>query len=167
MPGMIVIGWRAVLAAALVAAAAGCAAGHAGAAHARKPALTAHARRVHAATHTAQQLPGIYLGAMAGPWYGPSVRPRTMLLGADWTVGRIQWTDWTWRHADGRGYYVACQGAGGPCDNFWASIRVTHIQEHHGARYFAIMNITSGRGQVIRLVMNTELGWWQQRARPR
>jgi hypothetical protein len=141
MPGLIVTSPRAVAVAVLVAAAAGCTAGHPGAADAHHPAVTAHSHRAQAAPH-APELPGIYLGLGAGPWYGPKVRPRTLLLGADWTVTRIRWTDWTRQHADGRGYYVACRGAGGPCDDFWAVIRVTHVREHRGARYFAIMKIT-------------------------
>jgi hypothetical protein len=98
---------------------------------------------------------------MAGPWYGPSLYPSTLLLGAGWTVGKLRWTDWTRWHADGRGYVVACQGAGGPCDNFWATITASRVREHDASRYFAIMKITGRHQQVEWLVMNTKLGWWQ------
>jgi len=165
MPGVIAVGRGALAAAVLVLAAAGCAAGHTGATHARKPAATAQPRR--APEPQKAELPGVYLGLGAGPWYGPKVRPRALLLGADWTVARIRWTDWTRRHADGRGYEYACQGAGGPCDDFWATIRVTHVQERHGARYFAIMTITGRHEPVEWLAMITHFGGWQQLARPR
>lgn len=149
---LIVATRRAVAAGVLVAAVAGCAAGHARVADVRGPAVAAQARR----------FPGMYLGLGAGPWAGPKVRPSALLLGADWTVGKLRWTDWSRRHADGRGYYVACQGAGGPCDRFWAAIAANHVRDHDGSRHFAIMKIT-GRHQRVRwLVMNTKLGWWQQ-----
>lgn len=166
MPGVIVASRRAVAVAVLVVTAAGCSAAHQGAAHARNPAVTAHPHAAHARPRT-PELPGIYLGIGDGPWYGPKVRPRALLLGADWTVTRIRWADWTQQHADGRGYYVACAGAGGPCDDFWAVIQVTHVREHHGARYFAIMKITGRHHRVEWLVMSTQQGSWFQRARPR
>ena len=65
MPDVIVAGRRA-MAAAVLAAAAGCAAGYTGTVHARKPAVTAHSRRTTAAPH-APELPGLYLGLGAGP----------------------------------------------------------------------------------------------------
>jgi hypothetical protein len=103
---------------------------------------------------------------MDGHWAGPKVRPRALLLGADWTIAKIRWKHWTRRHADGRGYQYACQGAGGPCHNFWVRIRVWHVRKHHGRRYFAIMKMTHGHGKVTWLVMNTKLGWWDERKRP-
>jgi len=116
----------------------------------------------------ARALPGIYLGAMAGPWHGPSVRPSTLLLGADWSIQKLRWTAWSRRRADGRGFFDACTGpAGGPpCEKFWATITVTHVQEHDGSRYFAIMKLTARHRRAEWLAMNTKLGWWDQRRRP-
>lgn len=161
MPGLIVIVRHVSATLAVVAASAGCTAGTTAgtiraATHARTPAVVTHARK----------LPGIYLGAMAGPWYGPSVRPTSVLLGADWNISKLRWTAWNSRRAVGRGFYDACTGpAGGPpCDKFWATITATDVQNHDGARYFAIMKIV-GKQRQVKLVMNTKLGWWQQ-ARP-
>ena len=165
MPGVIVSIGRIVTAGVLVAAVAGCAAGHARVTRARSPAVAAQARTPRAAARV-RGLPGIYLGAMAGPWYGPAVRPSSLPLGADWSIGRLRWTHWSQRRADGRGHYVACQGAGGPCDSFWVTIAASHVREHDGHRYFAIMKITGRHQRAGWLVMNTELGWWQQSARP-
>ena len=151
----------AAAAVALTVVAAGYGIWNARAAEGRGLGAAAHARTARAAT-PARVLPGVYLGAMAGPWAGPKVRPRTLLLGADWTVEKLRWADWTQQHADGRGYVLDCQGGGGPCEHFWAAIRTWHVQEHHGARYFAIMTITGRHGHVTRLVMNTKLGWWQK-----
>lgn len=161
MPGLIGTIRRAAAAALLAAAAAGCAAGSAQVTHARRPAAAVHAR---AEAH-AGWLPGLYLGSMAGDWYGPSVRPGELLPGADWSIGKLRWTVWNRRHADGRGYWVACQGAGGPCDMFWATIAASHVSEHDGGRYFAIMKV-SGRHQRVEWLVMNKLGWWQQSDRP-
>ena len=67
MPGLIGTMRQAAAAAVLAAMVAGCVAGHAEASNARR-------------------LPGLYLGSMAGDWYGPTVRPGELLLGADWTI---------------------------------------------------------------------------------
>ena len=135
----------------------GCAAGSAQAAHAGRSAAVAHAT---ADAHAAR-LPGLYLGSMAGEWYGPVVRPRELLLGADWTIGKLRWTEWNRRDAQGRGYWVACAGAGGPCEMFWATIAASDVREHDGSWYFAIMKVTGGRQRVGWLVMN-KFGCWQQ-----
>jgi hypothetical protein len=128
---------------------------------AARPSVSPVAAGVSASARAAGGLPGVYLGIMAGPWYGPEVRPRALDLGADWSVGRIRWADWTGRHADGRGYYGECAGAGGPCQYYWAGIRVWQVREHHGMRYFARMRITGGRGRVVRLVMTVgPSGMW-------
>ncbi|HYK32042.1 MAG TPA: hypothetical protein VEV63_08770 [Streptosporangiaceae bacterium] len=164
MPGLIVAIARTVAAGVLVAMVAGCAAGQADATQAPKP-RAAHARTALLAAH-ARRPPGIYLGAMAGPWYGPSVRPSSLPLGADWSIDRLRWTHWSRRRADGRGYFVACQGADGPCDNFWVTIAASHVLRHDGRRYFALMKITGRHQRVEWLVMNTTVGWWQQSARP-
>lgn len=165
MSGLIVAAGRIAAAGLAVAAVAGCAASHAQVTDTRRPAVASHARALSGGTH-ARRLPGIYLGAGAGPWAGPKVRPRTLLLGADWTLGKLRWTDWSLRHADGRGYYVACQGAAGPCDKFWATIAASDVRDHAGSRYFAVMKLTRRNGHIIWLVMNTKLGWWQKSGRP-
>lgn len=167
MRGVIATSRRAVVAAVLVAVAAGCATGPAGVTHGRKPAVAAHARTGHAAAH-APELPGLYLGAMAGPWYGPSVRPRLLFLGADWAIRYLRWTSWSQRRADGHGFEDGCMGPAGrpPCDKFWATITATDVRQHDGSRYFAVMKLTSRSGHVEWLVMNTKFGWWDQRARP-
>ncbi len=152
----ILIACCAAAAAVLVAASAGCAARHTQATPSRTPVTATRASK----------LPGIYLGAMAGPWNGPSVRPSELLLGADWTISKLRWTAWNQRSAEGRGLWVACSGASGPCDKFWAAITVSQVHEHDGARYFAIMRLAGRHHRVIWLVMNTAQGWWQQRKRP-
>lgn len=182
MPGLIVIVRPATVVAALMAASVGLVTACAGTAHARQPPTAIGASASMAATHVpaspaatrvpapwqavgAHRLPGVYLGAMDGPWHGPKVRPRALLLGADWTFARLRWRDWTSRHANGRGYWISCQSANGPCHNFWARVRVWRVQEHHDARYFARMKVTGRHGQVIRLVMSIKRGYWVQRKR--
>ena len=141
----------------LIGASAGCAATDVQAAHALKPRPMSEARK----------LPGIYLGAMAGPWYGPSVRPSSLLLGADWNILKLRWADWSPTRAYGHGLYDACTGPAGtpPCDKFSAAITVTHVRKHDGRQYFAIMKIAGKNRPVTWLIMNTKLGWWQQRER--
>lgn len=154
MPGMTAMVGRASVMIAVVAASAGCASG---AVHATtdvgKPAVVAQVGK----------LPGLYLGAGAGPWSGPKIRPKTLFLGADWNILKLHWTTWNARRAGGRGFYDACAGpAGGPpCVKFWGTVTATRVQRHHGHKYFAIMKVVGTRRQV-RLVMNTKLGWWQQ-----
>lgn len=122
----------------------------------------------------APKLPGVYLGGGDGPWVGPKVRPHALFLGADFSIMRLRWTDWKKQRADGRGHWIACQGAGGPCQRFWAVIRVTHVQKHHGACYFAIMKVTGKHGQVINgkhgrviwMVMDPRFGFWVQQNHP-
>ena len=109
---------------------------------------------------SARKLPVAYLGAMAGPWGSPSVRPRTFLLGADWTISRIKWSSWTQRSAAGHGNYLACAGAMGPCTKFYAGITLTVVKVHRGTRYFADMKITGKHRKTMYLVMNSKLGWW-------
>jgi hypothetical protein len=111
-------------------------------------------------------LPGMYLGAGYGSWYGPKVRPRELILGADWEIQNIRWTNWAQAHADGQGYYDACAGAFGPCARFPGAIQVSQVLEHHGHPYFAIMKITRKNGRAIWLVMNTRRGSWVQRNTP-
>jgi hypothetical protein len=127
----------------------------------------AHDRVTEAPAH-ARELPGLYLGAMAGPWHGPSVRPAVLPLGADWTIDHLRWASWSQQGAAGRGYQDACMGpAGGPpCDSFWATVTAAGVRQHDGSRYFTVMKLTSNRGRVEWLVMNTGLGWWNQRSRP-
>jgi Pyridine nucleotide-disulphide oxidoreductase, dimerisation domain len=36
------------------------------------------------------------------------------MVGADWTISKLRWPVWNRRHAEGRGHWVACHGAGGP-----------------------------------------------------
>lgn len=160
MPGMIVSVGRIAAAGALMAAAAGCAA-----ASVSPPPAPTH-RPASEAAVPAGRLPGLYLGLMAGPWYGPVVRPRTLLLGADWSVGFLRWTQWSRWRADGRGLYGSCQGAGGPCDYFWATIAASHVRVHNGRRYFAVMKITGRHERVEWLVMNATMGSWQQSRGP-
>jgi hypothetical protein len=161
VPGLIGTIRQAAAAGVLAASVAGCAAGSAQAAHARRPASAVHAR---VAAH-ARWLPGLYLGSMAGEWYGPSVRPSELLLGADWTIGKLRWAVWNRRDAEGRGYWVACAGAGGPCDMFWADIAASHVSDHDGSRYFAVMKVTGRHHRVEWLVMN-KFGVWQSSDRP-
>lgn len=166
MPGLIVTMGRAVAAGALAGAMAGCVAGHPRIAHTSGPVAAVQGRTPGAAAH-ASGLPGLYLGSMAGPWYdGPRVRPAALLLGADWTISELRWTDWSRLRADGRGYEVGCQGARGPCHRFWAVVAAAHVRVHAGSRHFAVMKVTGRRQRVMWLVMNTKLGWWQQSDRP-
>jgi hypothetical protein len=55
-----------------------------------------------------------------------------------------------------------CAGAGGPCDYYRAAITVMHVRTHRGARYFATMKITGRHHHALWLVMNNQVGWWQQ-----
>src|SRR5207253_1325425 len=152
MSGLIVTVRRAIAATALMAVGAGLVTGCAGGAHARKPPAAVRASaspaaiRVPASPAAARvrRLPGVYLGAGSGPWSGPKIRPRELLLGADFTIDRIRWKRWTRRHANGRGHLLACQGAGGPCVHFWGRLRVWHVRKHRGHRYFAILKMTHG-----------------------
>jgi hypothetical protein len=96
---------------------------------------------------------------MAGSWYGPSVRPRTLDLGADWTINNLRWTNWGQQSAAGHGHYGECAGARGPCGYFQATVTVWRVRVHDGARYFATMRITGGHQKAQRLVMN-KLGIW-------
>jgi hypothetical protein len=123
-----------------------------------KAAAAGPARIVPAASY-----PGVYLGNMAGPWSGPSVRPRTLDLGADWSVNCLRWNHWGPHGASGHGIYGECADAGGPCDYYWAAITVTRVRMHRGARYFATMKITGRHQHTEWLAMNTKLGWWQPR----
>jgi hypothetical protein len=111
----------------------------------------------------ASGLPGMYLGAGYGSWYGPKLRPSELILGADWEIQNIRWTDWARSHADGQGHYVACAGALGPCVRFSGAIRVSQVLEHHGHPYFSVMKITRKHGRIISLVMDTRRGSWVQR----
>jgi hypothetical protein len=106
--------------------------------------------------------PVVYLGGMAGGWMGPSVRPRTLYLGADWTISGLRWADWGQQEASGHGTYDACAGAAGPCDRFWAAITVTDVRTHHGTRYFAAMKVT-GTGQPTDWLVMDMFGVWQRR----
>src|SRR5262249_9542661 len=73
------------------------------------PRQTATAHKTVAARKTAApaRYPGVYLGLMAGEWYGPSIRPRVLYLGADWTINHLRWSQWGQRGATGRGFYGA------------------------------------------------------------
>jgi hypothetical protein len=162
VPGLIRIIRQAAVAGVLAATVAGCAAGHAQVARAQRPAAVAHARTAA----QARWLPGLYLGSMGGNWHGgPFVRPSELFLGADWTVSKLRWTFWNRRHAEGRGYWVACGGAGGPCDMYWATMAASHVSEHDGSRYFAIMKVT-GRHQPVQWLVMDRFGNWQQSDRP-
>jgi len=109
---------------------------------------------------SARKLPVAYLGAMAGPWGSPSVRPHTFLLGADYTISKMKWSSWTQHSATGHGSYLACAGAMGPCVKFSAGITLTVVKVHSGTRYFADMKITGKHRKAIYLVMSSKLGWW-------
>jgi hypothetical protein len=159
LAGLVVAGRRALLALALTGAGAALAAGCA----APPPVRTHPVARTSApaspstspsATATASPtapapdaLPGIYLGSMAGPWVGLKVRPPVLYLGADWTITKLRWADWTRRHADGRGYEVGCAGADGPCTRSWDTITLSRVRVHGGARYFALMRLDPRLGR--------------------
>lgn len=149
MPGLASI-VRAAIAVGLVAVSAACGTG---------PAPDAQP----ASEMPAAGYPGVYLGDVAGPWFGPSVRPRTLDLGADWSVNCLRWSQWGVHGASGYGIYGECVDAGGPCDYYWAAITVTRVRVHRGTRYFATMKITGRDRHTEWLVMNTKLGWWQLR----
>jgi hypothetical protein len=112
---------------------------------------------------TPSKLPVAYQGGMAGPWAQPSVRPSALYLGADWSVTRLKWADWTQRSARGHGKYLACAGASGPCVKFLATLTLTQVKVHHHTRYFATMEITGKNRKPQWLVMSTKLGWWVQK----
>jgi hypothetical protein len=108
----------------------------------------------------ARKLPVVYLGAGAGPWAQPTVRPHQFLLGADYSIGPMHWTRWTQTTAVGHGRYLACAGASGPCTKFTATLTLTHVKVHRGTRYFATMKITGKHRKAAWLVMSASLGWW-------
>jgi hypothetical protein len=180
MRGLTVMSRRAMVALAISGLGTGLVAGCAGTGHADKPRTAASVSVSPAARHVSSppapshshesraaarhsRLPGVYLGLGAGPWYGPTVRPRDLYFGADWSFVRIRWTDWGRRHADGRGLYIESPDAGGPLTKYWARIRVTKVRKHHGHRYFAIMKLTRGNGRVLWLAMDNSYGVWRWR----
>jgi hypothetical protein len=105
---------------------------------------------------------GAYLGAMAGPWLGPEIRPRYFDLGADWSLVGLKWTHWTDVEAYGHGRYIESASAACPCTRYWAAITLSSIRDHDGRAYFATMEIVGKHRKALRLVMNTKLGWWQE-----
>jgi hypothetical protein len=135
-----------------------CAAGHA---KPVPPRAAAHAGQADATS--AWKIPGAYLGAMAGQWAGPKIRPSYFDLGADWSIYLLKWADWTQGTADGHGIYIESAGAGCPCTRYWAAITLTHAKDHDGIRYFTTMKITGKHRQALWLVMNTSLGYWREK----
>ncbi|MGH3401457.1 MAG: hypothetical protein ACRDRJ_02895 [Streptosporangiaceae bacterium] len=101
---------------------------------------------------------------MDGPWYGPSVRPRALALGADWEVSCLRWGHWGQHGASSvHGIYGSCAAADGPCaTTFWAAITVMRVRMRRGARYFATMKIT-GRHQSTEWLVMDDFGGWDQR----
>jgi hypothetical protein len=136
-----------------------CAAGHAPPAPPRPG--PAHARQANATS--TRERPGAYLGAMAGRWAGLRIRPRYFDLGADWSIYLLKWGDWGQDAADGHGRYIESAGAGCPCTRYWAAITLTHVKDHDGIRYFATMKIAGKHRKTLWLVMNTNLGLWQEK----
>jgi hypothetical protein len=137
----------------------GCAAG------VSKPGPARSASR-HAAADSATNrsaLPGAYLGAMAGPWSGPQIRPPSFELGADWSLVGLKWAHWTDAGAYGHGRYVESASAACPCTRYWAAVTLTDLRNHDGRAYFATMVITARHRKALRLVVNTRLGWWQEK----
>jgi hypothetical protein len=100
---------------------------------------------------------------MAGPWAGPEIRPRSFDLGADWSFAGLKWTQWTDAGAYGHGRYVESANAACPCTRYWAAVTLTDIRHHEGRAYFATMVITAKHRKALRLVVNTRLGWWQEK----
>jgi hypothetical protein len=100
---------------------------------------------------------------MAGPWAGPQIRPRYFDLGADWSLVELTWTRWTDVEAYGHGRYIESASAACPCTRYWAAITLTDIRDHDGRAYFATMEIMGKHRKALRLVMNTKLGWWQEK----
>jgi hypothetical protein len=149
----------AIVAMVMAAGLSACAVGHA--LPAPPPPGSVHARQANATS--TRKLPGAYLGAMAGQWAGPKIRPRYFDLGADWSVYLLKWAGWGQDAADGHGRYIESAGAGCPCTRYWATIALTHVKDHDGIRYFATMKITGEHRKALWLVMNTSLGWWREK----
>jgi len=124
-------------------------------------ALPGSTQAVSARAASRPVLPGAYLGAMAGAWSGPEIRPSAFDLGADWSITRLTWTHWTSVSASGRGYYIASAGAACPCTRYWAAVTLTEVRDHAGHRYFARMKVTDDHRTPRLLVMNTRLGYWR------
>jgi hypothetical protein len=118
-----------------------------------------------AAATSTPSLPGAYLGGMAGPWYGPRIRPQILDLGADWDIVSLRWTRWTRGEAYGHGRYIESAGAGCPCTRYWAAVTLTDVRTHDGRPYFATMEVTGRHRKTLWLAMNTRLGWWWWRAK--
>jgi hypothetical protein len=146
----------------IMAAATGLSACAAGASK-PNPATSGSTHAAPARATSRPALPGAYLGAMAGPWAGPKVRPRDFDLGADWGLGGLKWTHWTHVQAYGHGLYQESASAACPCTRFWAAVTLTEVRSHDGRSFFATMEITGKHRKALRLVMNTKLGWWQEK----
>jgi|HubBroStandDraft_3_1064219.scaffolds.fasta_scaffold157758_2 hypothetical protein len=87
----------------------------------------------------ARRPPVVYQGMAI--WFHPRVRPRELVLGADAAVTHLSWSHWNNSRAEGRGRYLACAGAAGPCVNDAATLTLTHVRKHSGTRYFATLKL--------------------------
>jgi hypothetical protein len=100
----------------------------------------------------ARRLPVVYQGMAI--WFHPRVRPRELVLGADAAVTGLSWSHWKNSSAEGRGKYLACSGAAGPCVAYPATLTLTHVKTHSGTRYFATLKLASKHHKTRWLTMH-------------
>ncbi len=100
----------------------------------------------------ARRLPVVYQGMAI--WSGPRVRPHELVLGADAAVTHLSWSHWSNSSAEGRGRYLACAGAAGPCVAYAATLTLTHVKKHSGTRYFATMKLAARHHKTRWLTMH-------------
>jgi hypothetical protein len=101
----------------------------------------------------AERTPVMYSG-MGTAWTNPARRPHSFVLGADFEVVKMSWSQWTNTGAFGRGHLVACAGAAGPCAKFVAGVTLSTVKTHDGTRYFASMKLTGKHRKTQRLKMH-------------
>jgi hypothetical protein len=106
----------------------------------------------------AHKLPVVYQGMAI--WSGPAVRPHNLVLGADTEVSHLSWSHWTNSRAVGRGKFLACAGAQGPCVRYKATLTLTHVKKHRGIRYFATLKLTGKHHKTRWLVMRSGSWFW-------
>jgi hypothetical protein len=106
----------------------------------------------------ARKLPVVYQGMAI--WSGPKVRPHTLVLGADTEVSVLSWSHWNNSSAEGRGKFVACPGAQGPCVHYEATLTLTHVKSHAGIRYFATLKLAGKHHKTRWLTMRGGSWFW-------
>ena len=95
-----------------------------------------------APTAAAKHLPVLY-AAMGQAWYSNGVRPRSIALGALWTVRKMSWSHWNSSSAYGSGKEVTggYDSKGQFTYRWWVRITLTDVKYHNGRPYYAKMKM--------------------------